>query len=73
MKLGKRIKELRKAKGIKANFVAEKVGLSPAMLSAIEREKCNATVQQLVALADFFGVSLDYLVRGNDFDNRLSA
>jgi transcriptional regulator with XRE-family HTH domain len=34
------------------------------MLSAIELEKCNVTVQQVVALADFFGVSTDYLIRG---------
>lgn len=64
MNIGQRVKELRESKGIKATFMAKNVGLSPAMVSMIEREKCNVTVPQLIALSDFFGVSIDYLVKG---------
>lgn len=67
MGIGTRIQQIRKQRGITARFVAEKVGISPAMLSEIEREKCNATVKQLIALADFFDVSVDFLARGNDY------
>jgi transcriptional regulator with XRE-family HTH domain len=64
MNIGQRVKELRESKGIKATFMAKNVGLSPAMVSMIEREKCNVTVPQLILLSDFFGVSIDYLVKG---------
>lgn len=64
MNIGHRVKELRESKGIKAAFMARNVGLSPQMISMIEREKCNITVPQLIALSDFFGVSIDYLVKG---------
>lgn len=69
MSIGKRIAEMRKKRGLKAVFVAEKVGLSSNMLSMIECEKCNVTVKQLIAFADFFGVTLDYLARDNDLDD----
>lgn len=68
MEINKRIREIRKKRGITAKFVAEKCGLSAAMLSEIERGKCNVSIQQAISLADFFGVSIDYLVRGNDYD-----
>jgi transcriptional regulator with XRE-family HTH domain len=64
MNIGARVREMRKERGITAKFVAKKIGLSQAMLSEIEREKSGVTVQQVVALADFFGVSTDYLIRG---------
>jgi hypothetical protein len=34
------------------------------MMSAIELEKCNITVPQVIAFSDFFGVSTDYLLKG---------
>jgi transcriptional regulator with XRE-family HTH domain len=65
MNIGKRVKEIRENRGIKAVFVARQIGVSPATISEIEREKCNPTVTQLVALADFYGVTTDYLIKGN--------
>lgn len=75
MDIGKRVRELRTSKGISATFVAKNVGLSRSMMSAIELEKCNVTVPQLVALSDFFNVSIDYLVKGesNETSNRATA
>lgn len=75
LEIGRRIRELRKSKGITATFVAKNVGLTSSMVSAIELEKCNVTVPQLVALSDFFGVSIDYLVKGtnNENGNRAAA
>jgi transcriptional regulator with XRE-family HTH domain len=66
MDINNRIREIRKQRGITAKFVAEKCGLSAAMLSEIERGKCNVSIKQAIAIADFFGVTLDYLARGND-------
>ena len=64
MNMGTRIKELRTIRGIKATFVANKIGVSQPLLSMIEREKQNPTIPQLISLSDFFGVSIDYLVKG---------
>lgn len=62
--IGKRIKELRESRGIKATFVAQKIGISQPLLSMIEREKCNPPFNSLIPMSDFFGVSIDYLVKG---------
>jgi transcriptional regulator with XRE-family HTH domain len=42
----------------------ESVGISPAALSQYARGQTRPTFQNLLALADFFAVSLDYLVYG---------
>jgi transcriptional regulator with XRE-family HTH domain len=75
MNIGKRIKELRSERGVKATFVAEKIGIKNGLLSAIECERSNPTVPQLIALSDFFNVSIDYLVKGesNETSNRAVA
>jgi transcriptional regulator with XRE-family HTH domain len=62
--ISERIRNLRNERGIKAGFVAQKVGLSNSMISAIERGKCNPTIPQAIAIANFFGVSMDYLLLG---------
>lgn len=72
MNIGTRLKAMREQRGLKAVFVAEKVGLSANMLSMIERERCNVTIQQAIALADFYNITLDNLV-GRETDNRKSA
>ncbi len=72
MNIGKRIKELRSERGIKATFVADKIGIKGGLLSSIECERSNPTIPQLISLSDFFGVSIDYLVRGSS-DTNLQA
>lgn len=67
--IGLRIKELRESKGIKATFVAQKIGISQPLLSMIEREKCNPPFDSLIPISDFFGVSLDYLLKGENEKN----
>lgn len=44
--------------------VLDAVGISASALSQYERGQANPTLPRLLALADFFGVSLDYLVFG---------
>jgi transcriptional regulator with XRE-family HTH domain len=68
MNVGKRIKELRAERGIKATFVADKIGIKNGLLSAIECERSNPTIPQLIALSDFFNVSIDYLLKGKNND-----
>lgn len=66
LEIGKNIKELRKSKGITATFVAQNIGVTSSVLSEIERGKSNPTIDKIIALSDFFGVSIDYLVKGTN-------
>jgi transcriptional regulator with XRE-family HTH domain len=54
--LGKRIKELRAARGLSQEQLAEKMGISPKYLSSIERSRENPTLEMLVKLAHGLGV-----------------
>lgn len=70
MKIGQRVKTLRLERGIKSTFVADKIGLSQPLFSMIERDKSRPTVDAVVALADFFGVTTDYLLKGNEEEEK---
>ena len=56
--LGKRIKELRKKKGLKQEQLAELVGLEPTSICNIENAYNYPTFQNLEKIAKALGVSL---------------
>ena len=58
----KRVFELRKQRGLKQKELGEAVGLSYKSISTIESGTNSTTIEKLVALADFFQVSTDYLL-----------
>ena len=60
--LGPRIRELRKSHGLKAEQVADILGVKRRTLTNYETGRREPNVNQLIALADYFGVTLDYLV-----------
>ena len=53
---------LRKQKNIKQSELGEMVGLTYTAISDIERGRRTTTIEKLVAIADYFDVSIDYLV-----------
>ena len=57
-----RIYELRKQRGLSQKELGEAVGLSHKAISTIESGSRFTTIEKLVLLADFFGVSTDYLL-----------
>ena len=57
-----RIYELRKQRGLSQKELGEAVGLSHKAISTIESGLRSTTIEKLVLLADFFGVSTDYLL-----------
>ena len=59
---GKRIEELMKEKGILGKDMAERVGVSAAMMSYIMSGLREPNVATLVRIAKELGVSLDELV-----------
>ena len=62
----KRVKMLRKKNNIKQSDLGKIIGLSDNAISDIERGYRLTTMEKLVALADYFEVSIDYLVGRTD-------
>lgn len=61
-RIAARVRELRAAKGMTLDDLAEASGVSRAMLSRIERAQSSATAQLLVRLCGGLGVTLSDLV-----------
>jgi transcriptional regulator with XRE-family HTH domain len=64
MNIGKKIKELRKGAGLSQRKLAEKIGTDQRSISAWEIGRNDPTVFNCIAIADYFGVTLDELCRG---------
>lgn len=65
-----RLKILRKAKRLKQSDLAAHLTITDDTISSIETGRRSPSVEVLVDLADFFGVSLDYLVGRSDDPER---
>lgn len=57
-----KLKELRVSRGLTIRALAEKVGVSHTQITHIENGKRNLTTKNARIFADFFGVSVDYLL-----------
>lgn len=62
MKFGKRLKELRKAEKKSQKEMAALLDCTPSNYQKIEYGQVNASITTLITLADFFGVTTDYLL-----------
>lgn len=63
--LGQRIAELRRARGLTQDELAEKMGVSAQAVSKWENDISCPDIMVLPQLADFFGASIDELLRGD--------
>lgn len=61
-KYSNRVKELRLAKSLSQEQLAEKIGLTKQAISQYERGERSPSMDVLEALCDFFNVSSDYLL-----------
>lgn len=64
--LGSRIAELRKAKGATQDQLAEHMGVSSQAVSKWENDLSCPDIALLPRLADYFGISIDKLLRGEE-------
>lgn len=62
MNVGENIRRLREEQSIKQAYLAEKVGISQAMLCQIERGTKNPSLQVGKEIADALGCDLNSLV-----------
>ncbi|GHU77909.1 transcriptional regulator [Clostridia bacterium] len=58
----KNIKKLRVSKKLTQKQVAEAINVKPESVQRFEYGTIRPSLDTLIALADYFGVSLDYLV-----------
>ena len=65
-KFSERLRELRKERGLKQKEMAEICGIKVRNYQQYEYDENYPTVPGLVSLADYFGVSLDYLMGRKD-------
>jgi transcriptional regulator with XRE-family HTH domain len=61
-RLGERVRELRRGRGLTLEEIAERSGVSRAMISKLERGEKNPTLVVAAKLAEGFGVTLSQLV-----------
>ncbi len=57
-----RLYELRAEKNLSQREMARALRISQATYNNWENEKTQPSIEQLITLADFFGVSVDYLI-----------
>ncbi len=65
-----RIKSLRKSKSVTQAVLAELLGVTKTQISDLENGKTTTSIERLYTLADYFDVSLDYLVGRSDDPTR---
>ena len=56
------LRKLRLEKQLKQKDLSKITGISFQMISDFENDRCGMNVKKLIILADYFNVSLDYLV-----------
>lgn len=61
-----RLKQLRNNKHLTQAQLANRIGVTPAMISAYESDLKQPALETIVKIANLFGVTVDYLVCRED-------
>lgn len=67
--IGNRIKELRETRGISQQELAYVIGVSREKIAKIEAGDREAKAQDIICIANHFGTSTDFLLRGIETEN----
>ena len=62
IRFGERLRDLRQEQNIGQVELATKIGVSKGIISLWEQGKREPTLSSLVAIADYFNVTIDYLI-----------
>jgi len=68
MAFGEMLVNLRKTKGLSQEQLAEELNLTRQTISKWELNQSTPDINYLVRLSDFFGVTADYLIKGEEED-----
>lgn len=66
VKIAERLKRLRQERKLRQSDVAEQLGIGVRTYQYYEGDQHRPDYEMLIALADFFGVSTDYLLGRSD-------
>lgn len=69
MTFGKRLRELREERGLKQHEIADILGVGRPTIAGYETKGKQADHDKLKILANFFNVSIDYLLGRTDVKN----
>ena len=64
------LKEIRKRKGYSQLKVAFDLNISREALSYYENGKRSPDIDMLCRMSEYFNVSIDYLIRGQEFNKK---
>ena len=67
---GDRFQQLRKSQNLTQKNIADKLGLKIRIIQYYEKNERYPDFERLIAIADYFDVSLDYLVGRSDNPKR---
>lgn len=60
--MSERLINLRLKNNYSQSFVARQIGVTPALISAYEKKERKPSLEKLIALADIYHVSTDYIL-----------
>ena len=66
MSIHEKIRNLRKEKNISQEEFAEEIGISSELVARFEKADCLPDINQLIQLSNYFGVSIDSLVKDEE-------
>lgn len=69
----KNLKNLRLEKGISQSKLAEIIGTSQQSINKYENHNIEPDINTLIALADYFSTSVDYLIGHSDIRHKIEA
>ena len=72
MSIGQRISKLRRDNGYSQEYIAEKLDVSRQAVSKWETDNSVPDTYNLIALAELFGVSIEYIAVGKQEESRES-
>jgi transcriptional regulator with XRE-family HTH domain len=67
----KGLKEIRRQKKLSQVKVSMDLNMSREAISNYETGRRSPDIDMLVKMSDYFGVSIDYLIRGEDFPKKI--
>lgn len=65
--LSKRLKELRKEKGLSQTIVSNTLSISQQLYSNWENATREPNISMLIKIADYYEISVDYLIGRKDY------
>lgn len=68
-----RLRELRQKHGLSQHALGEAIGVTQQSVNKYENHGVEPDIQMLIAIADYFQTSVDYLIGHSDIDHKFEV